>query len=62
MTTSHPLSVARAAPEPAIQGCAGEGLPAENASHPLQSSIARKATPGLAKAVHTKNFECTQIL
>ena len=53
MTTSHPLSVARAAPEPAIQGCAGEGLPAENASHPLQSSIARKSTTGLAKAVYT---------
>jgi hypothetical protein len=58
MTTSHPLSIARAAPEPAIQGCAGEGLPAENASHPTQSSIARKSTPGLAKAVNTKNGEC----
>ena len=53
MTTSDEMRAARAAPEPAIQWCAGEGLPAENASHPTQSSIARNATRGIAKCVYT---------
>jgi hypothetical protein len=48
----------RAAPEPAMYGTAGSRRPASNASHPTQSSIARKSPPVLTKSVNHRTCEC----